>query len=238
MIRKPRPFARLHADRPVAEVAHVDSIEAQERGAGRERTRRAAGGGRMNLGEPAGAREQPVRVSAPVIEVAGEYERRAVWNVPREKLEKPCYLLAAMRLAQCEVHAYAVQRPEAMRKLDDGMQEAPRLRGADRGIDVLPPVDRVHRQDRVAMVSTADDRVSAVGMLRPDAIREDLVLVDGRFRASRGADLLEEDEGGPRSAQGVANAQQRVAPVSGSKALVGIQREHPDPGRVTGGRIR
>ena len=74
---------------------------------------------------------------------------------------------------------------------------------------------------------THRNRIPAVGVLSPDAVRQYLVLV--RFRTRNRTDFLKEDEVRPRGAQSIANSKQVAMPVSGTQALMGIQRQHADP---------
>ena len=50
-----------------------------------------------------------------------------------------------------------------------------------------------------------------------------------RLRTPNRTDFLKEDEVRPRGAQGIANSKQDAMPVSGTQALMCIQRQHADP---------
>ena len=83
---------------------------------------------------------------------------------------------------------------------------------------------------------TRRNSIPAVGVLSPDAGGEYLVLMHARLRTRDRTDLLKEDEVRPRGAQGIANSKQDAMPVSGTQALMGIQRQHADPRLVAARR--
>lgn len=227
MIRKQPPVARRYFHGPVADIPNVNPVEPQPGCAGRKRTRRAARRGRMDFFE-ARKHQPPVRAFAPVVEVAGDDERRAVGNFVDDEIQKPIHLSAAVRLAQREMHTDRVQWG-TVNQPDHGMQQAPRLGLAHRGIDIAPGGDRVFGEQRITVVPTHRHRIPAIGVLRPDIVRQHLVLMHVRPRTRGRTDFLKEDEVRPRGAQGIANSKQVAVPVSGAQALMGIQRHHADP---------
>ena len=83
---------------------------------------------------------------------------------------------------------------------------------------------------------TRCNSIPAVGVLSPDAVRKYLELMHVRLRTRNRADFLKEDEVRARGAQGIANSKQDVMPVSGTHALMGIQRQHTDPRLVAARR--
>ena len=91
-------------------------------------------------------------------------------------------------------------------------------------------------EKRIAVMPTRRNGIPAVGVLRPDAVREYLVLMHVRLRTRNRTDFLKEDEVRPRGAQGIANSKQGVMPVSGTKTLMRIQRQHADPRLVAARR--
>ena len=56
-----------------------------------------------------GIDQPPVRAFAPVVEVAGDDERRAVGNFVSDQIQQPINLSAAVRLAQRQVQTDRVQ---------------------------------------------------------------------------------------------------------------------------------
>ena len=87
-------------------------------------------------------------------------------------------------------------------------------------------------EQRITVMPTRRDRIPAVGVLSPDAVRKYFVLMHVRLRTRNGTDFLKEDEVRPRGAQGIANSKQDAMPVSSTQALMGIQRQHADPSLV------
>ena len=83
---------------------------------------------------------------------------------------------------------------------------------------------------------TRRNSVPAVGVLSPDAVRKYFILMHVRLRTHNRTDFLKEDEVRPQGAQGIANSKQDAMPVSGTQALMGIQRQHADPRRVAARR--
>ena len=238
MIRKPTPVLRVNLYRPMFEISHVNPVEPKPGYARGERARRTARSGRMNLFQAADKGQRSVSAPAPVVEVAGNNKRRVAGHVVGDELEKPVDLPPAVRLAQREVQADCVQWRPISGQLDHGMQQPARLRLADRRIDIAPGRNGMPGEKRIAVMPARRDGIAPVGVLRPHAVREDFVLLHGRLRPLDGSDFLEEHEVRLRGAQGIANAQEGVVPVSRAKTLMRIQRQHANPGRSIAGRRR
>ena len=180
--------------------------------------------------------QPPVRALAPVVEIAGDDQRCAVGNLVDDQIQKPIDLSPSVRLAQREMQTDRVQWG-TVNQPDDRVQHAPRFGLADRGIDIAPGGDRVSREQRIPVMPTRRNRIPAVRVLRPDVIREYLVLVHVGLRTRDRTDLLKKDEVRPRGAQGMAKSKQHAMPVPGTQALMGIQRQHADP-RLVAARLR
>jgi hypothetical protein len=170
----------------------------------------------------------PVRALAPVVEVAGDDERCAVGNFVGYQIQKPINLSPAVRLAQREMQTDRVQWL-TLTNSDNRMQQAPRLGPANRCIDIAPSGDRMPGEQRITVMPTRRNCVPAVGVLSPYAVREYLVLMQLRLRTRDRTDFLKEDQVRSRGAQGIANSKQDAMPVSGTQALMGIQRQHANP---------
>ena len=119
---------------------------------------------------------------------------------------------------------------------DDRMQQAPRLGLPNRCIDIAPGGDRMPGEQRITVMPTRRNSIPAVGVLSPDAVRKYLILMHVRLRTRNRTDFLKEDEVRPQGAQGIANSKQDAMPVSGTQALMGIQRHHADPRLVAARR--
>lgn len=235
MIGKHPPVARRYFHRPMPDVPDVNPVEPEPGCARRKRARRAAHRGRIDFFQ---AREDqsPVRAFAPVVEVAGDDERRAVGNFVDDQIQKPINLSPAVRLAQREMQTDRVQWLTIAIQSDHCVEQAPRLGSANRCIDIAPSGDRMPGEQRITVMPTRRNSVPAVGVLRPDTIRKHLVLMHERLRTRSRTDFLKEDEIRPQGAQGIANAKQDAMPVSGTQALMGIQRQHADPRLVAARR--
>ena len=209
------------------DVPDVNPVEPEPGCARRKRARRAAHRGRMDFFQ-ARKDQPPVRAFAPVVEVAGDDERRAVGNFVDDQIQKPINLSPAVRLAQREMHADRVQW-RIVNQPDHCVQQAPRLGLANRCIDIAPGGDRMPGEQRITVMPTRRHSIPAVGVRSPDAVRKYLVLMHVRLRTRNRTDFLKEDEVCLRGAQGIANSKQDAMPVSGTQALMGIQRQHADP---------
>jgi hypothetical protein len=231
MIGERSPVARGYFHRSMADVPDVNSVEPEAGCARWKRARRAAHRGRMDFLQ-ARKDQPPVRALAPVVEVAGDDERRAVGNFVGDEIQKPTDLSPTVRLAQREMQTDRVQWIVSHR--DHRVQQAPRLGPANRCIDIAPGGDRMLGEQRITVVATRRNSVPAVGVLSPDAVRKYLVLM--RLRTRNRTDFLKEDEIRPRGAQSIANSKQDAMPVSGTQTLMGIQRQHADPVLVTARR--
>ena len=217
----------------MSDVPDVNPVEPEPGCARRKRARRAAHRGRMDFLQ-ARLDQPPMRAFAPVVEVAGDDHRRAVGNFVGKQFQKPIDLSAAVRLAQREMQTDRVQRVVSHR--DHRVQKAPRLGLANRCIDIAPSGDRMPGEQRITVMPTRRNCVPAVAVLGPDAVRKYLVLVHVRLLARNRTEFLKKDEVRPRGAQGIANSKQGFMPVSGTQALMGIQRQHADPRLVAARR--
>jgi hypothetical protein len=236
MIGKHPPVARRNFHRPMPDVPDVNPVEPEPGCARRKRARRAARRGRMDFFQ-ARKDQPPVRAFAPVVEVAGDDERRAVGNFVGDQIQKPINLSPSVRLAQREMQTDRVERLTIAIQPDNRVQQAPRLGLANRCIDIAPSGDRMPGEQRITVMATRRNSIPAVGVLSPDAVRKYLVLMHVRLRTRNRTDFLKEDEVRPQGAQGIANSKQDAMPVSGTQALMGIQRQHADP-RIVAARRR
>jgi len=213
------------------DVPDVNPVEPEPGCARRKRARRAAHRGRMDFLQTR-KDQPPVRAFAPVVEIAGDDERRAGGNFVNDQLQKPINLSPAVRLAQREMQTDRVQWG-TINQRDHCVQQAPRLGPANRCIDIAPGGDRMPGEQRITVMPTRRNCVPAIGLLTPDAVRKYLVLMHVRLRTRNRTDFLKEDEVRPRGAQGIANSKQDAMPVSGTQTLMGIQRQHADPRLVS-----
>ena len=210
------------------QIAGVDAVQSKHRKAGGKRARRPAVPARMDLLEISGLHEPSVRALPPVVEVPGNHERRVARNPFRNQSQQALDLLCAVRCPQGKVYADRVKRTHGFRNLDNAMQHSPRFGRSDRGIEVLPGNDGVFGQERIAVMAAGSNRIAPVGVLRPNPVSQDLVLLNRRIRPMRDADFLQEYEFRILGPQRVAQSQECAATTERSEALVGIQRQQPD----------
>ena len=71
-----------------------------------------------------------VRDQPPVVEIARHHERRVVRHVALDQGAQQVELVAAMRLAQAEMHADRMHRVRVPRHVEHAMQEAARFTAA------------------------------------------------------------------------------------------------------------
>jgi hypothetical protein len=218
------------------DIPDVNPVEPEPGYARRKRARRAAHRGRMDFFQ-ARKDQPPVRAFAPVIEVAGDDERRALGNFVADQFQEPINLSPAVRLAQREMHTDRVQWLTIAIQPDHCVEQAPRLGLANRCIDIAPSGDRMPGEQRITVMPTRRNSIPAVGVMSPDAVRKYLVLMHLRLRTRNRTDFLKEDEVRPQGAHGIANPKQDAMPVSGTQALMGIQRQHANP-RIVAARRR
>src|SRR5690349_10143956 len=152
VIGKHAPIARRYFHRPVADIPNVNPVEPQPGDARRKSARGAAHRGRMDFLQ-AGKDQPPLRAFAPVVEVAGDDEWRADGNFVGDQIQKPINLSAAMRLAQREMKTDRVQWRSANQP-DHCVEKAPRLRAANRCIDIAPGDDRMPGEQRITVMTT------------------------------------------------------------------------------------
>ena len=179
MIGKHPPVARRNFHRPMPDVPDVNPVEPEPGCARRKRARRAAHRGRMDFFQ-ARKDQPPVRAFAPVVEVAGDDERRAVGNFVGDQIQKPINLSPAVRLAQREMQTDRVQWLTIAIQPDHCVEQAPRLGLANRCIDIAPSGDRMPGEQRITVMPTRRNSIPAVGVLSPDAVRKYLVLMHVR----------------------------------------------------------
>ena len=146
------------------DVPDVNAVETQPGCARRKRARRAARRGRVHFLQ-ARKHQPPVRAFAPVVEVAGDDERRAVGNFVGDQIQKPIDLAPAVRLAQREMQTDRVQWG-TISQPDHRVQQAPRLGLANRCIDIAPGGDRMPGKQRIAVMPTRRNSVPAASRIR------------------------------------------------------------------------
>jgi hypothetical protein len=154
----------------------------------------------------------------------------SVWLISHQQLQ----LLLAVAFGQAQVHADHVDLLLVARHLQLAMQQAAFLGAGNRHVVVAVFHDRELRHDRVAVVALGVHHVLAIGELRPDAVREELVV--RRLRPLldllavvfvRAQHFLHEDDVGAHLAHGIAQLRQDEFAVEGREPLVDVHRHAP-----------
>jgi hypothetical protein len=183
----------------------------------------------MDLLQAAVEEQPPVGTPGPVIEIAGNDQRRIAREFLRDEIEEPADLPPTMRLPQCEVQADRMQWLISARHSDYGVKKPSSLRAAHRRVDVAPGFDGIPGEERIAVMPAGIDGIPAIGVLGPDTVREDLVLMHGRPGGAGCSNLLQEDEIRLRGAQGCADAEEDFLPTTRAETLPGVQGQNADP---------
>ena len=138
--------------------------------------------------------ERPVRLVAPVVEVAGDHERRVHRHGFADALAQRLDLPLPAALEQAQVNVDAVERRPARAQPDLAVEQAAALERMCGDVEILVRRDRIAGQERVAVVAVAGDRGAPVGDLAPVRVGDELVL---RFRrpipVPRGMPLVDAD---------------------------------------------
>ena len=103
--------------------AHVDAVEPEERQPRREAARRTAAVVAEHFDQPELGGEPLADAVAPVVEIAGDDERRVLGHVLDDPIDQRVQLLAPSALDQREVHAQAVHRDPGGGNLHLAMQQ-------------------------------------------------------------------------------------------------------------------
>ena len=173
--------------------------------------------------------------AAPIVEVAGDDQRRRPRDRVVHDLAQQPQLLLAVRFAQAEVHADRVQRIRAVVDVQLAMQQSAFLVPGDRDVAIPVRADRVLRQQRVAVVAVRIHRVAPVGGVRPDRIGEELVLrrvgplrVAALVQRVFAEHFLQEHQVRADAAHGLAQLVQHEAAPEQVEAHVAIEGEDSD----------
>ena len=195
--------------------------------------------------DQAAALHQGVATPAPVVEIAGDDQRRIGGHDVIDGVAQPAQLESPVRLAQAQVHADRVQRHRAAGNLDHAMQQSAGLMALHRDIAIVLAGDRKSRQQRIAVMAFRIDRVAAVGVLRPDRVGEEFVLGFGwpvemaaGVAGVRAQHFLQEHQVRRCGADRVAQLRQHVATIEHIEAHVGVQAEDVDCRHARKGRMR
>src|SRR5258706_9005250 len=164
MIRNARPrVAVVHARLLDVKSPHINTIELEHRQCGRKAARWMAVSLLEYLLQPEWARQLEIGMVRPVVEIAGDNQRRLAGHQPFDThLQRP-HLAAAMMFHQPQMDAHAMQRFAPSRYLDLAMQQPAALEAMFGNIFVVPARNGETAQYRVAVVTGIVNRIPAVG---------------------------------------------------------------------------
>jgi len=235
MVGEVRPrFVPQNLRRMALRVAQVDAVQAQQRHTRRVGTCEVAVVAFERFVQVVAQAQGAIAAQLPVVEVASD-DNGCTFGQRLEQPAQQLQLLLAMALQQRQVHADGMHLMRA-RHIEHAMQQAAALGAGDRHVEVAVLDDRVFRQQGVAVVAVGVYGIAAVGEVAPHAVSEKFVL--GRLRpagVARGMaivaaeHLLQEHDVGLGTAHRFAQFRQDKAPVEGREALVGVDRQHPQP---------
>lgn len=152
-------------------------------------------------------RRQPV---APVVEIARDQDRFAIGHHAPDALGQRQDLAAAAAGEQAQVHHEAMHRPAV--EFDGRVQQPALLQAMIGDVLVFVIEDGKARQQGVAVVRGAADRVAAVGHVQLERGGQRLVLgVEQRFLLVAALHFLQEDQVGAQAVKAQAQFVQRVA---------------------------
>ena len=213
--------------RSIPQIPDVDPVEPQQRPPCRERACRRPVRAAADLAESGLCRKATMRQPTPVVEVSGDHQRCIPRHCVRDQVEQPLQLNATMRLTQSKMNADGVQWQCETLHVDHAVKQSARFGASDRYVEVLPPQDRMLREERVALVAASRDRIAAVCVLRPDLVREHFVVLLANVSGAVAADFLEEHQVGGGSAQCLPDPAEQRPATQRTQALVRIERQDP-----------
>ena len=226
------------------ELAGIDAVEAEYRQDGRKGSCRTALYLIEHLVDAQLVGEYAVALAPPVVEIAGDDQRRILRDRGANALGKRPYLPLPASLEQAKVDVDAMQVLRAAGELDLAMQQPAVLEHVRRNVLVLLRDDRKARQDGVAVMPLAIDGVAAIGHLLPHGVRDEFVL-----RLARPVDvaagvavvgalhLLQEQDVDGQPVQLLLDLMDDHAPGQVREALVDIERRDGEIHRGGGRRL-
>lgn len=122
-------------------ITHVNTVEAQQRPARRKRGHRGTVGGGKNFFETSALRQLLIGEGTPVVEIAGDYQRRIFWEICNQRAQQ-FKLALAVALAQAEVNADGVNLLGVIGQGQAAMQQAALFCFAERRVEILAGQDR------------------------------------------------------------------------------------------------
>ena len=166
---------------------------------------------------------------APVVEVAGDQQRRVLAGERLHASGEGVHLPASAAGHQAQMHADAVDGGQVGAGRDFAVEQAATLEAVVRHVLVVRAQNREAAENRIAMVAVVIDGVAAVSAGRPDVAGEEFVLrLDRPVRVARGVakvqalHLLQEDDIHFQLAQPVAQLVNHHAAIELRETLVDV----------------
>jgi len=120
--------------------------------------------------------ERAIAAPAPIVEVAGDDQRRLLRHRVLDPLDQRADLPLPAALGKAEMHVDAMQDRRARRKLDLAVKKSSAFEHVRRNILVFLSDDRKPRQHRIAVMAVAVHGVLSVRDLAPHRVGDELVL--------------------------------------------------------------
>ena len=209
--------------------ADIDAIEPEQRQRGGEAARGAGAIAGEHFDEIEARCQQVAGAAAPVVEIAGDDQRRFTRHVLLDEVRQRIVLVAARAAEQRKMGANAVQRQGQAGHGDGAVKQAALLETQARDVLVMRRQDRKARENRIAVMAVVIDHVAAVGVVFPDILGKEFVLrFGGPVLVALGMafmaplHFLQEHDIGIERAQTVAQLVHHHAAVELREALVDV----------------
>ena len=210
-------------------AAGIDSVQTQQRHTTRIGQCRPAMQIAENIRYTKGSDQILTGLIVPVVEIAGNNERRCRWHQTLHACGQRRQLSSPSTCKQAKMHTKTVQMKGLDRHL--AMQQTALLEAVIRNILVFGGDDRVAAENGVTVVAMLIHRVTAIGKVRPHLIGEELILrrcrpvgqTQGMLRIFS-LHFLQENNIGVNTAQVAAKFMHHHAPVEVRKPFVNVIR--------------
>src|SRR5688572_3957742 len=221
----------VHVRLDDVESARVDAIEPEHRHDRREGPGGAPGYRLEHFDDAELVDERAVRLVAPVVEVAGDHERRVLRHGIADALAKRADLPPTAALEQSQVDVDAMQLRNLRTQVHHAVEQAARLEAMGGDVLVVLGDDRVAREHRIAVMPVAIYGILAIRHFLPVAVGDVLVLrLDRPVAITTGVPVvqplhfLQEDDVRIEAVQAFAKLVDHHALHEAGKALVDVVR--------------
>ena len=112
----------------------------------------------------------------PIVKITGDNQRRTGGHHALNTLTQVFELAATAARSQCQMHTDTVQRLGPARYVHFGVQQSSAFKTVGRHVLILPAQNRKARKNRVAVLVTRLNGITAIRVIRPHHISEEFVL--------------------------------------------------------------